>query len=388
MKKWKKAVIKCCPNIPILRKLMREIKSYRMATGIAMTKKEIKLCENNPQEKDRLLKKYTHRYVSRTKEVYSDFDAYIKRAGIVMENAEKDKTFSDIMFCHFAYGFRVDEYYMYNLQSKTPEQRKEYMSDRDMHALIIYKINDVIDKDYLRNKAKMYERFKEYYKRDAVVIRSKKDFNLAIDFIKKHSVFIEKSARENCGRGVRLIDITKQNISAEQYIKTLLDSKEEYLLEEKIIQSDIMAQLNPSSVNTVRLITFYDGKNVSFFMPFFRVGRRGSFIDNGAAGGILCFVDEETGICYSTKDEFLREFVKHPDSGFTLSGFCVPNWDECKQMAVKLAKSIPTVRFVGWDLAHTDKGWCFVEGNAHAQAHFYQMECGGAREKMIQLSKK
>lgn len=386
MKKWKKFIIKYCPDIRILRNCMGKLKSYRMATGISMKHNEIESGERDAQERKKLVNKYMNQYAERTEEMRCMFDNYVKKAGIVMEEAEWEETFQDVMFCHFAYGFRADEYFMYGLKEKTPSQRKEYMSDRDMHAFIIYKMNDVVDKDILRNKIKMYDMFKEFYKRDAIGVSGRKDYEKVKSFIKDHPVFVEKAARENCGRGVRLIDTTKDGFSLESYIEMLLQGDAEYLLEEKINQSEKMSQLNASSVNSVRMITFYDGKNVSLFVPHFRVGRNGSFIDNGAAGGLLCYVDEKTGVCQMAVDEFGHRFEVHPDSGTMLTGFQVPEWDQLLELTEKLARKLPTVRFVGWDLAHTDEGWCFIEGNAHAQAHFSQIACGGKRKEMIALS--
>lgn len=388
MKKWKERVIKYCPDIRVLRRCMGRIKSYRMAAGLAMSQKEIKAGENNLRDRNRLLHKYMHKYAERTEEMRGMFEKYVQRAGIIMDASERKKVFQDVMFCHFAYGFRADEYFMYGLREKTPSQRREYMSDRDMHALIIYKMNDVVDKDILRNKVKMYAKFKKYYKRDALGVKGEQDYDKVMAFIKKHPVFVEKAARENCGRGVRLIDTTKDNFSTERYVSELLRKDVEYLLEERIVQSAKMSQFNPSSVNSARIITFYDGKNVQIFVTMFRVGRRGSFIDNGDAGGLFCPVDEKTGICNMVVDEFGHKFEAHPDSGVMLCGFQVPEWDKLLELTSQLAKSIPSVRFVGWDLAHTDEGWCFIEGNAHAQAHFWQIVCGGARERMIELSRR
>lgn len=387
MKKWKEFVIRYCPNIRALRTCMGKIKSYQMAHGMAMKQKEITAGEKELQERDRLLKLYMHRYAGRTEQMRCMFEDYIKKAGIKMKLPEKEEVFKDVMFCHFAYGFRADEYFMYGLRGKTPLQRQEYISDRDMHAFIIYKMNDVVDKDILRNKIKMYEKFKQYYKRDAIGVKGYGDYDKVMAFMKKHPVFVEKAARENCGRAVRLIDTTKDNFKAEIYIQSLLEKDTEYLLEEKIEQSDEMSQLNSSSVNTLRIPTFYDGKNVKIFAPILRIGRKNMFIDNAVAGGIYAHVNEKTGIVESVVDVYRHTFEAHPDSGVMLFGFHIPEWDECCGIVQQLAISVPTIRYVGWDLAHTNEGWCFVEGNAHAQTHLVCQETCGAREKMLELSK-
>ena len=48
-------------------------------------------------------------------------------------------------------------------------------------------------------------------------------------------------------------------------------------------------------------------------------------------------------------------------------GLKLPHWDEVRGLACRLAAVLPEVRFVGWDLAYSDRGWVFVEGNAQPQ---------------------
>ena len=36
-------------------------------------------------------------------------------------------------------------------------------------------------------------------------------------------------------------------------------------------------------------------------------------------------------------------------------------------MSKKLSAMTPSVKFVGWDFAHTDKGWVIIEGNGMSQ---------------------
>ncbi|MCR5564290.1 MAG: hypothetical protein K6F59_00650, partial [Gammaproteobacteria bacterium] len=57
--------------------------------------------------------------------------------------------------------------------------------------------------------------------------------------------------------------------------------------------------------------------------------------------------------------------IKHPDSGIAIKGFNIPDWKEVITITSELMKLEFNNKDIGWDLAHTDKGWIVVEGNAN-----------------------
>ena len=42
-------------------------------------------------------------------------------------------------------------------------------------------------------------------------------------------------------------------------------------------------------------------------------------------------------------------------------------------IAEEAASELPGVKVIGWDFAHTDKGWVMVEGNAMSQIEVLQI---------------
>ena len=44
-------------------------------------------------------------------------------------------------------------------------------------------------------------------------------------------------------------------------------------------------------------------------------------------------------------------------------GFQIPNWNKAIETVIKAAEKIPQCRFIGWDVAFTDKGVELIEGN-------------------------
>ena len=102
--------------------------------------------------------------------------------------------------------------------------------------------------------------------------------------------------------------------------------------------------------------------------PFLRVGRGESVVDNVGSGGIFANTDAETEIVIMDGvDELGSQYKTHPDTHFQYRGLQIPRWNELLKLEEKLAKVLPTVRFVGFDLALTTKDWMMVEGNNNPQ---------------------
>ena len=59
--------------------------------------------------------------------------------------------------------------------------------------------------------------------------------------------------------------------------------------------------------------------------------------------------------------------------------------EQALELGRKLAPITPRVRYVGWDLAHTDKGWIVVEGNFASQSLYQNCDQMGRRYDMAAI---
>lgn len=84
-------------------------------------------------------------------------------------------------------------------------------------------------------------------------------------------------------------------------------------------------------------------------------------------GGVMCPIDIKSGKIIAAADENGKMYDVHPDSKIPIIGFQVPKWNEAMEMAIELARQIPSNRYAGWDLALTKNGWLMIEGNARGQ---------------------
>ena len=289
------------------------------------------------------------------------------RPDLVEDPARCHEMLVDIELCRTLLHFTLGEYKMYHLYDADFAGKRDYVNDYD-RVKIIKPLNTKEIFDLVNNKYSLYQKIGEYFKRDIVSIVSKEDFPVFADYVAKHPTFVCKPLNDSLGRGVSLETVDPEG-DLEAQFSALLKDKMTFLMEERIIPSEKMSVFNKDSLNTVRLIVWYDGENAIPVGSFFRTGRPGSFVDNAGAGGVFASVDYEKGVLNSCgADEKGRLYEEHPDSHVRYEGFEIPNWEGALKVGCEAIKAIGTSCFIGWDLAlNENEEWVVVEGNGLPQ---------------------
>lgn len=287
---------------------------------------------------------------------------------------EKSDVFYRSIYNYWVYGNNIKEEFYFNFAEKTHEQKKEYITYRNRFPYM-HHLNSVANRHYLDNKWEAYELMKAYYRRDAILIRDENDFDIFNAFIEGKTAFVVKPIGMSAGRGVHkesCVGVDKKvlfnKILAERNelaSKYLFGDSSAMMLEELVDQDETMAALHPASLQSIRLVTVRVGDKVHIWYPRIDIGRGGSFLINAAAGSIMALIDPKTGVIVGKGiPESGELFETHPDTGVRIEGFQIPKWDELIEMATDLMLNVmPDIRYVGWDMALSKKGWCVVEGN-------------------------
>ena len=140
------------------------------------------------------------------------------------------------------------------------------------------------------------------------------------------------------------------------------------VLEELIEEVPALAQLHPGSVNALRITTVLVGDKVHVWRPWIKTGRGDNFVTAAFVGSPCAGIDAETGtIVTHGRTENGEDFEKHPDSGVPFIGFQIPQWDELIAMVKEMARQLPTLRYIGWDMVLSKRGWCVMEANDKAE---------------------
>lgn len=364
-KKIKKFLRSYCPNIPALRRKLNAEK-LKDINKYTMHEEDVFAGERLPEKQSELVQVYSEKWPEYTKNVNEKLDEYIGRCETVRSRSDLTDLRNQVLFACFAYGFMPDEFFAYELEKKSPAERKKYISDRDRYN-IVYKMNDIIDLDIFYDKYKTYEKFSKYYRRDAVSIEKGSDYDRFAAFVNIHPLFVKKNVALSKGDSVELIDITRCGKNIRQVFDEMILAGK-CMVEECVVQSMVMSKLHPSSVNTVRCMTFKTNHGIEIGPCFLKVGRGNSFVDNGGKGGILVGINKKTGILDTVGyDEFLKVYKEHPDTKIVFVGYQLPEWEQMRELAIKMSEMIPTVGYIGWDLSHTNNGWVVIEGNGGGQ---------------------
>lgn len=169
--------------------------------------------------------------------------------------------------------------------------------------------------------------------------------------------------------GIWLHDLAKSGSTQtlDKFVAESLEPEfgEGYLLQRYVEQHAVLAKLNPSSVNTLRIWVLQDKREITIRGAILRVGRRGSTTDNTSTGGLRALVDIKTGLVgtISPATNFPEETTHHPDTGVAIAGVILPFWPETLAVAKEALRVLPRLNFTGLDIAITESGPVLIETN-------------------------
>lgn len=190
------------------------------------------------------------------------------------------------------------------------------------------------------------------------------------------------------GKDVQVVEVDRQSGGRQRFLSWLNQLQGSHIVEEYIDQTGRLRELNPTSVNTVRVVTMRhpDGRS-ELLNAFLRVGREGSLVDNVTAGGNFYVIDLQNGAFREGKDEhgsylFLapRDIGKNADRK-------IPRWDEVVSFCISAHEHAPEgLRYVGWDVCVSEEGLYMIEGNGTPGLYFpYSLEGSDLWEQLEKL---
>lgn len=313
---------------------------------------------------------------------------------------DKENFFYRYYYDYIVYGFSIDQLFYLHLLDKTHEEKQKYISHASKF-LYFSRLNKRSSMHILEDKYEAYQLLKEYYGREIIKIESERDYDLFLAFIEKHPIFVVKPIDLSNGLGIRKID-SSEFPNKKDLFKILLgvgrdfNESQDYkwssqysaaVLEEIIEQDDLLNQLNPSSVNGIRITTIRINNQVHIYYPWIKAAVGGEFVASATLGGFDACINANTGIVetngYLEDGSFIE---KHPDTQVTIKGFVIPHWQElvlkAKEVALKLDK---TINYVGWDFVLTPKGWVIMEGNFYGDTMWQMCYDKGMKEDFENL---
>lgn len=294
--------------------------------------------------------------------ISGSFSNFSKKLDRVSHETGKSKISLMINFlhCFILIGSGYSDFLNYKLYLRKRSEIKEYATIKTQDKF--YEIvSPSAYKDFFSIKANFLKNFKKYIDRDSFYKGSFKELE---SFLSKHDEIMYKPVNGLAGSNVKKI-ITSDINSKDEFYDEII--KKDILLESYVKQHESVSKFAPNSVNTIRVMTFsYNGKS-EIVLAMMRFGNGRENVDNFHKGGMGVLVDIETG-CLVGKavDKDDNIFESHPYSNIKFDGFKIPNWDIIKKTCLEAANVSDKIHMVGWDVAVTDKGCTFIEGNRRA----------------------
>ena len=154
-----------------------------------------------------------------------------------------------------------------------------------------------------------------------------------------------------------------------------------FILQKGILQSQQMMDINPSSVNTLRVVVQKEGDLMKMKTCIIRMGRKGREVDNSAQGGVSVKVDTMTGQVASTATAEHGGGVLscHPDTGRSFGDITINNWPDLKTQIEAIGTKLIDFKNIALDIAVTDEGAKLLEFNFRYGIEHQQCVLGGVR---------
>ncbi len=197
-------------------------------------------------------------------------------------------------------------------------------------------------------------------------------------------VFLKKSGlrkivfKDLSGKQGRNIYFISDIIHEEESIQLMIDGRKfsiedfvqllgngEFLIQEHLGNNNFLNTIFPNSMNTFRVISFYNKENtVKILGVLLRTGIGKNQVDNWHRGGLVIPVDLQTG-CFIDYgyDYSYKTYAAHPDSNFIFRDVKIPFWDEMIKFVQNCALAFPMMRFIAWDISCTNEGLFILEAN-------------------------
>ena len=157
------------------------------------------------------------------------------------------------------------------------------------------------------------------------------------------------------GRGVSFVNNIDGDI-AEAFKKCVAGIIGDIVVQIPIKQHAILNNLNPGSVNTIRILTLLRENDVKICSIVLRVGSGKSRIDNLSSGGFCCGVYPNGRVKERAYTKSGETVTVHPETGTIFGELTIPNVDKALKIVSDIHPRIPHFRLVSWDVAIGEDG--------------------------------
>ncbi len=219
-----------------------------------------------------------------------------------------DVAFSDYFECDFA---------MLNAA-----ERRTFVTSPYQHH-VAYTLDQESQRATFHDKLRFNERFDRFLKREWLDLTKAGPAELEA-FAGRHPVLIGKVPFSSAGKGV--FRYSAADVTDWAAFHAELVAGGQLLVEASIPQHPVLAAYCPGTVNTIRVVAYFDGTKVSRLIVTQKFGR-GAVSDQPISGGFYTVLDERGHSVGPGHSGFHADFFEtHPESGRSIRDYHAPCW--------------------------------------------------------------
>ena len=287
-----------------------------------------------------------------------------KTTGLLKKRSGKSRLWllQDMLRCALRYNAGYIDYKIAQMYRLNEEQRKTVIT-RGISNDIVRRMNPREYWHTFDDKTEFNTVFARWIPRKWLRIDEKTDLEALREMCRRNSALLGKPLEGSSGQGIIKYMEKDWQSGPDAFLQRMREDGIG-ILEELVVQHPKMASLCPTSVNTCRIATLLGDRQEGIVYAFLRIGN-GKVMDNVDCGGMAARIDIATGKLLTVgADKQGNTFIKHPMTNTSIIGFQIPFWEEAKTMCMEAARVIPQMRFIAWDVAITENGPTFIEGNS------------------------
>lgn len=285
---------------------------------------------------------------------------------------------ADMLWSSVVYETGFQDYLDWDFVLLRRSERRTYITHPKSNHLA-KKLNHPELRAVFADKSRFNTRFDAWLGRAWIDVRTAGPDELAA-FLAAHPVVMAKVPDSLSGHGIDRHE--SRDVADVAAFRDALLARRQFLVEEFIVQAPEMAALNASSVNSLRVITYFDGTRAHVLASVLKIGNGGA-IDNFSGGGMYTMLDDDGVAHHPAFDESGTTYAVHPLSGTPIVGFRVPDYERVVALVDELSRVIPEVPYVGWDVAIAPHGPVVIEGNPNSGVYQSKPSVSGIRTGLL-----
>lgn len=245
-----------------------------------------------------------------------------------------------------AYGYKVNTQWYKYFTLIRQEENPEYLPEDIWHICLEPVLNQrsfakALNDKNLFHRSEYKHLFPKAYVHvvDGICYApdfSHMNFEQALNLIKiGKSVVIKKALDSGGGKGVLFFESKKSIPGLGELIKMI---GKNFVIQEKVQQHEWFSRFNPTSVNTIRVVTYRSivDEQIHVIQTLLRVGKPGSYVDNQSSGGIACGISSEGKLNDWGCDKLSVKF--NSINGISLSEVgIIPDFQLLKNICIEIA---------------------------------------------------